>query len=191
MMQEAHDDTSVQRDPKSAISAAHERREQLVACAAAVAKLAKHRKIEAIHARLVRHDLEIRRVLDTIVRRWTLLTPPRFISTGASNMSGAKRHLEHVVPSRVLVDRMIMNPSECRALLDRAVIIASVTPEEHRKLGGIFTHHKDLYRRMLAQDVSRLIRLGKKRYINSKIQLQPTDRPLRSGRSKGTRQPSR
>ena len=67
-----------------------------------------------------------------------------------------------------------MNPSECRALLHRAVIIASVTPEEHQKLGGIFTHHDELYRRMLAQDISRLIRLGKKRYLNSGIKLQPT-----------------
>src|SRR5215472_7901258 len=134
---------------------ANERRDQLVACAEAVAKLAKHREIEAVHARLVRHDLEIRRVLDAIVRRWTLLIPSRFISTGASNMPGAKRHLEHVVPSRVLVERMIMNPSECRALLDRAVIIASVTPEEHQKLGGIFTKHEELYRRMLAPDISR------------------------------------
>src|SRR5215472_2680059 len=110
---------------------ANERRDQLVACAEAVAKLAKHREIEAVHARLVRHDLEIRRVLDAIVRRWTLLIPSRFISTGASNMPGAKRHLEHVVRSRVLVDRMTMNPSECRALLDRAVIIASVKLAGH------------------------------------------------------------
>jgi len=49
-----------------------ERRDQLVACAEAVAKLAKYRKIEAVKARLVRRDLQIRRVLDTIVRRWTL-----------------------------------------------------------------------------------------------------------------------
>jgi hypothetical protein len=140
-----------------------------------VAKLAKHPgEIKAVLARHVKHDLEIRRVLDAIVRRWTLPIPPRYISTGAANMPDAKRHLEHVVPSRVLVDRMIMNPRECRALLDRAVIIASVTPEEHRELGGIFTHHEDLYRRMLAADVSWLIRLGKKRYRDSEIKLQPT-----------------
>jgi hypothetical protein len=153
---------------------ANDRRDELVMCAEAVANLAKHRQIEAIHARLVRHDREIRRVLDTIVRRWTLLIPPRYISTGAADTPRAKQHLEHVVPSRVLVDRMIMEPSECRALLDTAVIIASVTPREHQRLGGIYTHHEDLYRRMLAADVSQLPMLGEERYFNSGIKLQPT-----------------
>ena len=88
-----------------------ERRAQLIACAEAVSKLAKHREIEPVHVRFVRRDLEIRRVLDAIVRRWTLVTPTRFISTSAANASGAKLHREHVVPCRVLVDRMIMNPN--------------------------------------------------------------------------------
>jgi len=35
-----------------------------------------------------------------------------------------------------------MNPSDCRALLETGVVIASVTPEEHRRLGGIYTHTK-------------------------------------------------
>src|SRR5262249_40427218 len=115
-----------------------ERRSQLIACAEAVAKLAKHRGIEPVHVRFVRDDLEIRPVWDTIVRRWTRLTPTRFISTAAAHTPGAKLHREHVVPCRVLVDRMIMDPSECRALLETAVIIASVTSEEHGPLGGIF-----------------------------------------------------
>ena len=151
-----------------------ERRAQLIGCAEAVAKLAKHRKIEPVHVRLVRADLEIRPVVDTIVRRWTRLTPTRFISTAAANTRGAKLHREHVVPCRVLVDRMIMNPSECRALLETAVIIASVTPGEHRRLGGIYTHHQDLYRRMLKAHVSRLPRRGVERYSATGIALQPT-----------------
>jgi len=151
-----------------------ERRAQLIACAEAVAKLAKHRKIQPIPATLVRDDLEIRSVLDTVVRRWTLLTPTSFISTAAANKRGAKPQREHVVPCRVLVDRMMMNPSECRALLEEAVIIASVTPEEHRRLGGIWTHHEDLYRRMLKAQVSRLPRRGMERYSATGIALQPT-----------------
>jgi hypothetical protein len=55
-----------------------ERRDQLLECAEAVAKLAKHREIEPIRAHLVRHDLEYRRVLEAIVRRWTKLTPIRY-----------------------------------------------------------------------------------------------------------------
>src|SRR5262249_31347066 len=145
----------------------------LVACAKAVAKLATHRKIEPVLAGRVRHDREIRRVLETVVRRWTRLVPTRFISTCAAR-SGAMRHREHVVPSRVLVDRMIMNPRKCRVLLDTAVIIASVTPQEHRKLGGIYTHFEELYREMLAADVSQLPGLGRKRYLKKRIKLRPT-----------------
>ena len=149
-----------------------ERRAQLIACAEAVAKLAKNRGIEPLPATLVRADLEIRPVLDTIVRRWTRLTPTHYTSAAAKRR-GARLHREHVVPVRVLVDRMIMDPSECRALLEKAVIIASVTPEEHRRLGGIWTHHEDLYRRMLKGHVSRLYRRGLERYSASAIDLEP------------------
>jgi hypothetical protein len=151
-----------------------ERRAQLVACAEAVAKLAKHQQIEAVRAGLVKDDLEIRRVLDTIVRRWSRLTPTSWISSAARNPRGATLHREHVVPCRVLVDRMIMNPTECGPLLEKAVIIASVTPAEHRKLGGIYSHHEDLYRRMLKAHVSRLPKRGMERYLDSGIRLHPT-----------------
>jgi hypothetical protein len=150
-----------------------ERRTQLIACAEAVARLAKHREIEAVHVTFVKHDLEIRPVLDTIVRRWTRLTPTHYISTAAKRR-GAKLHREHVVPVRVLVDRMIMNPGECRELLEKAVIIASVAQEEHLRLGGIWTHHEDLYGRMLKAHVSRLPRRGMERYSATGIALQPT-----------------
>lgn len=149
-----------------------ERRDQLIACAEAVAGLAEFPDIEARHVRYVMDDLEIRPVLDTVVRRWTRLTPTRYISA-AAGQSRTRLHREHVVPVRVLVDRMIMNPAECRALLDRAVIIANVTPEEHRRLGGIYTHHEDLYRRMLKAHVPRLLRLGMERYSAVGIALEP------------------
>jgi len=152
-----------------------ERRAQLIACAQAVAKLAKHREIEPILARLQTEDLEIRNVLETIVRRWTRLMPTQYISTGAARTRGAKPQREHVVPCRVLVDRMIMDPSECRALLETAVIIASVTPAEHVRLGGIYTHHAELYRRMLKAQVSRLRKRGLERYSATGIALQPTE----------------
>ena len=72
--------------PKDERERERERRYQLLACAKAVAKLAKHRKVEPLKARDVKYDLEIRRVLDTIVRRWTSLTPTRFINTGAARL---------------------------------------------------------------------------------------------------------
>jgi hypothetical protein len=54
-----------------------ERKAQLIACAEAVADLAEYRDIEAQHVRFVTYDLEIRPLLDTVVRRWTRLTPTR------------------------------------------------------------------------------------------------------------------
>lgn len=151
------------------------RRDQLIKCAEAVAKLAEHRDIIPVLAGHVRHDREIRRVLDTVVRRWTLMVPTRFISTAAANARLVNPHREHVVPCRVLVDRMIMNPGECRELLDTAVIIASITPKEHKQLGGIFTHHEVLYGEMLKAQVSELPSLGRKRYSAVKITLQPIE----------------
>ena len=70
------------------------------------------------------------------MRRWK--TPASYISTAAVNMPRRELHLEHVVPIRVLVDRMIMEPTECQELLETAVVIAHITPAEHRELGGIF-----------------------------------------------------
>jgi hypothetical protein len=69
---------------------------------------------------------------------------------------------------------MIMNPNECRVLLEKAVIIASVTLVEHRKLGGIWTHHAELYGPMHKAHVSRLRMRGLERYSATGITLQPT-----------------
>jgi hypothetical protein len=69
---------------------------------------------------------------------------------------------------------MIMNPSECRALLETAVIIAGVTPAEHRRPGTIHTHHEDRYRRMLKTHVWRLARREMERYSATGIARHPT-----------------
>ena len=76
-----------------------------------------------------------------------------------------------------------MRPRECRRLLDTALIIASVTPAEHQRLGGIYTHFPDLYRRMLAEDVSHLPRLGKQRYRRKRIKLHRRQAQTRKRRS--------
>jgi hypothetical protein len=75
------------------------RREQLLASADALANLAKHRSIEPVRPRLVEHDLGIRRMLDTVVRRWSNLVPITYISDSMTNVArrpGTVR--EHVVP---------------------------------------------------------------------------------------------
>jgi hypothetical protein len=135
-----------------------------------VAELAEHREIQPLRVHDVEHDLEIRAVLGTIVRRWT--TPARYISTAAVNMPRQELHLEHVVPIRVLADRMIMNPTECQELLETAVVIARITPAEHRKMGGMFKV-PGLYGRMLEAPVSELSDLGWERYRAAKIAVQP------------------
>ncbi len=148
------------------------RQAQLIACAQAVAELAEHREIQPLRVHDVEHDLEIHAVLGAIVRRWK--TPASYISTAAVNMPRKELHLEHVVPIRVLVDRMIMDPTECQELLETAVVIARVTPAEHRELGGIFTHTQELYGRMLKAPVSELPDLGWERYPGTSITVQPT-----------------
>ena len=64
---------------------------------------------------------------------------------------------------------MIMHPRQAKSLLQQAVVLALVTPEDHRLLGGIYTHHRDLYERMLSCPMGELVPLGWKRYQRSKL----------------------
>jgi hypothetical protein len=140
------------------------RREQLLACADALANLAEHRSIEPMRPGLVEHDLEIRRVLDTVVRRWSKLVPIAYLSdsmTGAARLRGTVS--EHVVPCRVLVDRMIMRPQDAPELLERALVLARISKSEHSVLGGVYTN-PTLYARMLTAPIDRLPSLGRQRY---------------------------
>jgi len=146
-----------------------DRREQLIACAEAVAALATNRNIVAQHVSKVEADHEVRRVLDAIVKRFSVLSVPLFFTEGSLGGKEAKRQKEHVVPCRVLVDRMIMNPVECRALLESAVVLAEVSGDEHRALGGIYANHPDLYAEMLITPVSDLPDLGLQRYKRAGI----------------------
>jgi hypothetical protein len=158
----------------SPFGGAGQHRIDLIDLSEAVAKLAKYRDIKPTNVHQVRDDLEIRPLLDTIIRRWTKLVPTEFITPAAARARRAKLHREHIVPCRVLVDRMIMNPSECRALLGRAVVIAWVAEAEHERLRFRFVDVEPLYGRMLKASVGRLSKLGMERYINTGIDLQST-----------------
>jgi hypothetical protein len=68
---------------------------------------------------------------------------------------------------------MINDPDECRALLTTAVVTAHVTPEEHKQIGMLWIHHRDLYGEMLKADVSKLPKLGMKRYTATKVVVRP------------------
>lgn len=147
-----------------------DRRAQLLACAQAVAPLAQNRNITAVHVSKVEADHEIRRVLETIVRRWTKGVGPTYESRAGTLAEPAD--LDHVVPCRVIVDRMIMNPAECEALLQESIVIARITKDEHRKLGGIWADHPEVYARLLTAPVGELHTIGLERYSNKGVKVE-------------------
>jgi hypothetical protein len=141
-----------------------ERRKQLLASADALANLAQHRTVEPMRPGLVEHDREIRQVLTTVVRRWSKLVPITYVS--ASLPTAARRPgtvSEHLVPCRVLVDRMIMRPQDAPALLEGALVLARIRTLEHSLLGNPHTN-LDLYSRMLSSPIDELAALGHERY---------------------------
>jgi hypothetical protein len=133
-----------------------------------VARKAKNRDITPRRTPFIREDKGVRVALEALVRAW--MEPDSYVSVGAKKVRRGA-HGDHVVPVRVLIDRMIMEPSECEALFNKAIVIARVTPTEHLKLGGIYTHHKELYGRMLTAQVARLYRRGLERYDAMGIEL--------------------
>ena len=148
-----------------------ERRRQLLACAQAISAPAANRNIKPVHVSQVISDLEILRVLETVVRRWTKFVPATLSSPEAIGLPANQVDFDHVVPCRVLVDRMIMDPAECERLLTQAVVLARITKQQHRALGGIFLHHEALYGRLLTAHLSDLAALGRQCYGVPKISL--------------------
>lgn len=147
------------------------RRRQLLASGIAIARLAQYRSIKAIPATAVVDDVEVRHLLGTVIRRWTKLETVGYATPAALELRrrGGRPQLEHVVPVRVLQDRMIMRPNQIRGLLATAVVLAYVTPEDHKALGGIYLNHRELYEAMLDCPVADLPHLGWQRYRRSKI----------------------
>lgn len=143
--------------------------DELVRCAESVAWLAEHREITPVHVSKVKHDRQIRKVLDSIVSIYTRLMWSSFYSD-ASCVEGARVHRDHIVPVRVLVDRLIMNPREANEILG-AVVLADITAEEHKRLGGIWKDHEDIYAVMLTCPPDDLFDLGMKRYARSGVYL--------------------
>jgi hypothetical protein len=142
--------------------------DQLVEMAEAVGNLAEHREITPTPVwGPSRIDAERRAILSTIIRRVDL--PMLYISTGVTDNEATED--EHVVPVRVLVDRIIMKPRQARLLLETAVVGALVTKAEHRQLGSIWTQHPELYGRMLKAPVKRLHELGLRRYFDAGVEL--------------------
>ena len=156
-----------------------------------MAELAEYREIKAIHVSGVEHDLEIRPLLTTAIRRWSLIEPVTYLPDEAAALPQGERHREHVVPVRVLVDRMIMNPSECESLLSEAIVIAHVGRGEHKALGGIFVDHQTIHEVILDAEVSNLPVLGRERYRATGIVLHPASDEHKPTRRRQSRAPDR
>jgi hypothetical protein len=159
--------SSAAHDEKMSASA----KDQLVACGKAVASLAEHRTITPVLVHYVEHDREIRAVLDRVIRRWSTLVPITYTTDAALSAPRDQTAVEHIVPCRVLVDRMIMDPRQIRRLLEHGVILARVTRDEHTRLGGIYVHHRKLYWWMLKGSIEKLPAQGRRRYEKAGIKL--------------------
>lgn len=92
-------------------------------------------------------DQDVRSVLAALIRRYSRDVPTTYWSA-ESQRSRARREREHVVPVRVLVDRMIAKPRTAATLLRTCVVIAEVTPNQRRKIGTLSRDHAALYTSM-------------------------------------------
>ena len=135
---------------------------ELQRCGTAVALLAVNRDITPVHVSKVTSDRQVRKVLSSIIRIYSDSMWSSYGSEGSASADG-RLHREHIVPVRVLVDRLIMNPGESDEIFG-SVVLADVTPEEHKRLGHIWKDHEDLYAEMLACEPSELLALGLRRY---------------------------
>jgi hypothetical protein len=152
-------------------------KEQLIACAKAIASQAEHLITPGARSE---HDFEIRKLLDRIIRRWP--GPITYTTNAARRAPREATMTEHVVPCRVLVDRMIMHPNRVRRLLENGVVLALITKPQHRKLDHFALKHPTLYGSMLKSPAEKLHRLGLRRYLNAGITLIPQDDIVANGR---------
>lgn len=118
-------------------------------------------------------DNDIRAILQTIVRRWPGTKPARYRSKAAER--GGPVDLDHVVPVRVLVDRMIRRPEEAPELLATCVLLTRLTPEEHKQLGTMLQTHRALYERMQDCPIRELVTLGWQRYMRRGVSVVDAD----------------
>ena len=110
---------------------------------------------------------ERRAVLSTIVRR----AGPQDRKLGPAVMDADETEDEHVVPVRIIIERLIMRPHQARALLSTALLGAVVTKDEHSALGGVNRFPPGLYERMKRAAPKRLPELGLERYEAADIDL--------------------
>lgn len=115
--------------------------------------------------------------LDALVR---YATPPGVQRAGDYRTPGvgaldatpdarAEIHHEHVIPVRVLVDRMLAGDSPEEVL--RVAMVAHVLREEHFRIGSLTGSHRRLYDEMLTAPLEDLPRMARRRYRASGLSL--------------------
>jgi hypothetical protein len=116
-------------------------------------------------------DNDARELLRTIVRRWSLHLPVLWQTRAARRAvaRGERVDVEHVVPVRVLVDRMIAKPRTTPRLLRSCILLAEVTPQEHQRLGRLVQHHPELYEELKRCRIDTLCELSWQRYIRRRV----------------------
>jgi hypothetical protein len=111
-------------------------------------------------------DNDARALLRAIVRRWSTTETAVYRSRAVAR---GIVHREHVVPVRVLVDRMIAKPRCTERLLRSCIVIAEVTPTQHRKIGTMVGTHADLYEDLQSCVIDDLVPLSWRRYSSRGI----------------------
>ena len=128
-------------------------------------------------------DNDVRMILAAIVRRWTTTVEVVYWSD-AARKKGSQVHVEHVVPVRLLVDRMIQYPRTSKTLLRKCVVVAKVTAAEHRKIGSLVGANAQLYETMKTKTcrIDEIVGVAWKRYTDHGIVV--TDEDGRKPRTK-------
>lgn len=103
-----------------------------------------------------------------VQRPGDLRTPGVAELDGATTDTDAIHH-EHVVPVRLLVDRMIAGDDPTAVLA--AAVVAHVLRSEHRQIGPLATVHANLYAEMKAAKLGDLPALALRRYTDRDLEL--------------------
>jgi hypothetical protein len=151
------------------------RREQLILLAHSVAEVATHRRITLASRPIADH--EVRHALGQIIRRWSRYVPVTYTTADAARTDWPA--IEHIVPVRALVDRILMQPSDTERLLDEGVVLATVTPAEHDQLGKLWRDHRELYAAMLEARPEELVSYGLRRYTKTGVKLRRLNKNAR------------
>lgn len=123
-------------------------------------------------------DNDVKRcALDALVRYATPIGAQRlgqWRTAGVAALDGVKPergqiHGEHVLPVRVMVDRM-MSGDEPAAVLEVSVV-AHVLAVEHSSIGPLVKRHADLYERMKVAPLAELPELALERYRATGLEL--------------------